>query len=214
MLFMVMVLLTACPALSDQVTVARLHYGGGGEWYWGPSSLPNLLAFVRENTGVDAAEEEVSVALDDDRVFEYPFLYATGHGDFRLTEEETARLREYCLRGGFFFVNDSYGLRPDFEREIERTFPDRELVELPHDHPIYHTVFDFPNGLPKIHKHDGLAPQGLAIVDDEGRVMVFFAYESDIGDGWEDPDVHNDPPEIRTTALQMGANIFVYALTH
>ena len=195
------------------VTIARLKYDGGGNWYWGPSAIPNMHTFLRENTPIEVEDQEVTVTATDPQLFRYPFLYMTGHGNIKFSDDEVAALRTYLENGGFLFANDSYSLAPAFRREIARVFPDKQLVELPFTHPIYHTLFDFPNGLPKIHKHDGKPAQGFAIILD-GRVAVFFAFESDIGDGWEDQEVYNDPPEKHLASLRMGANLISYALTH
>jgi hypothetical protein len=195
------------------VTVARLQYDGGGNWYWGRSALPNLHKFLNENTPIKALDNEVSVRADDPELFKYPFLFLTGHGNISFTENEVTALRYYLDNGGFIFANDSYSLATAIRREFKNVLPKSEFVELPFSHPIYHTLFDFPNGLPKIHKHDEKPPQGFAIIIDD-KVRVFFAYESDIGDGWEDPDVYNDPPEKRLAALRMGANLVAYALTN
>jgi hypothetical protein len=192
-------------------TIARLKYGGGGDWYWGSSAIPNMLKFLKENTNIPVNEEEVRVSIMDDDLFSYPFLFMTGHGNIKFTDNELDRLRNYLTHGGFLFANDSYGLKKAFFREMKRVFPDKDLVELPFGHGIYHCYYDFPDGLPKIHKHDGKPPQGFGIFY-EGRLIVFFVYESDIGDGWEDPQVHNDPPEKREAALKMGANIVTWAL--
>ena len=194
-------------------TVARLKYPGGGDWYWGSSALPNLLSYIEKNTNIPVNSDEVRVEVRDDRLFEYPFLYATGHGNVHFSDEDIERLRRYLLGGGFLFFNDSYGMDQSIRREVQRLFPDRALVELPFSHPIYHCYYDFPNGLPKIHEHDNKPAQGFAILDGE-RVILFYAYEADIGDGWEDPQVHNDPPPKRDAALRMGTNLAFYALTH
>jgi hypothetical protein len=192
-------------------TIARLKYGGGGNWYWGYSAVPNMLKFLEENTNIKVDEKIVTVSPTDKDFFSYPFLFLTGHGYMRFTEEEVERLRIYLTSGGFLFANDSYGLINDFKREMKRVFPDKELVELPFTHGIYSCFWNFPNGLPKIHKHDGKPPQGFGIFH-EGRLVVFFVYESDIGDGWEDPQVYNDPPEKREAALKMGTNIIIWSL--
>jgi hypothetical protein len=193
--------------------VARLHYSGGGDWYWGNSAIPNFLAFVNENTDFPVDTMEQIVTITDPDLFRYPFLFATGHGVMKFTPEERERLRRYLAGGGFLFVNDSYGMETSFKREVGELFPEREMVQLPFDHPIYHCFFDFPNGPPKIHEHDEQAPRGWAILLD-GRVALYFLVESDIGDGWEDSQVHNDPPELRLKALQMGVNILTYALLY
>jgi hypothetical protein len=195
------------------VTIARLRYDGGGNWYWGRSAIPNMHNFLKENTSIPVNDLEINVRATDTDLFKYPFLFLTGHGNIVFSDDEAAALRIYLENGGFLFANDSYGLAGAIRREMKKIFPDRELLELPFSHPIYHSRYDFPNGLPKIHKHDEKPPQGFAIIIDD-RACVFFAYESDIGDGWEDPEVYNDPPEKRLAALRMGANLVTYALTH
>ena len=194
-------------------TIARLKYGGGGDWYSNASSLPNLLREIRQRTTIETQENEARVSVMDEDLFNYPFLYMNGHGNIKFTPEEVDRLRQYLIGGGFLHADDNYGMDKSFRREIKRVFPDKELVELPFNHPIYHSFYDFPNGLPKIHEHDGKPAQGFGIFH-EGRLVVFYTYQCDLGDGWEDPDVHNDPPEKREAALQMGINIVVYAMTH
>jgi len=193
-------------------TIAQLQYGGGGDWYANPSSLPNLLTYLRENTNMDVASEPGRVQIMDNDLANYPYLYMTGHGNVRFTDEEVSRLRRYLINGGFLHADDNYGMDVSFRREIKRVFPDKDLVELPYNHPIYHCWFDFPNGLPKIHEHDGKRPQGFGIFH-EGRLVVFYSYETDLGDGWEDQHIHNNPAEKRRAALRMGTNIVVYALT-
>src|SRR3990172_479349 len=191
-------------------TIARLKYSGGGDWYWGASAIPNMLQFLKENSNLRVAEDEVKVELMDENLFNYPFLFMTGHGNIKFPDEEVERLRTYLTHGGFLLANDSYGLDAAFRREMKKVFPDKELVDLPFNHGIYHCYYDFPNGLPKIHKHDEKPAQGFGIFY-EGRLAVFYTYESDIGDGWEDPQVHNDPPEKREAALRMGGNIVTWA---
>ncbi|HEY8484792.1 MAG TPA: DUF4159 domain-containing protein [Longimicrobiales bacterium] len=194
------------------LTIAQLQYGGGGDWYANPSGLPNLLAAIRERTGLPVSDRPAQVKLTDPALWNYPYLYMTGHGNVRFTEEEVQILRRYLLSGGFLHADDNYGMDESFRREIKRVFPDKELVELPVDHPVYHSLYDFENGLPKIHKHDGKPAQGFGILH-EGRLLVFYSYESDLGNGWEDPDRYNDPPELREAALRMGVNLFLYALS-
>ena len=194
-------------------TVARLHYRGGGDWYNDPSIIPNLLRFIREHTTLPTAEDEVQVSLDDEELFSYPFLFMTGHGRISFSEQEAKRLREYLENGGFLYADDDYGMDRYFRQEIKKVFPDKELVELPVSHPIYHVVFDFPKGLPKIHEHDGKPAQGFGIFHN-GRLVVYYTYQTNISDGWADPEVHGDPEWIREAALKMGTNIVIYALTH
>lgn len=194
-------------------TVARLQYSGGGDWYWGSSAIPNLLDFLEEEAGLSVNKSEVRVKPSDPKLFSYPFIFSTGHGNIRMTDDELVAMRRYLTGGGFWLINDSYGMDASVRRELKRIFPDRELVELPFSHSIYQSPYQFPNGLPKIHRHDDQPPRGFAIMDGD-RVVVFYVHESDIGDGWEDPQVHKDPPAKRLEALKMGANLAVYALTH
>ena len=201
------------PAIPSAVTVARLRYDGGGNWYWGRSAIGNLHEFLSRETSIKTRDAEVNVKATDPDLFKYPFLFMTGHGNIVFSDDEAAALRTYLEKGGFLFANDSYGLANSIRREMKKVFPDREFVELPFSHPVYHSKYDFPNGLPKIHKHDEKPPQGFGIIIDD-RLCVFFAYESDIGDGWEDSEVYEDPPEKRLAALKMGANLVTYALTH
>lgn len=198
---------------SDALVIARIRYAGGGDWYNGPTEIPNLLAYVGANTTVRTAGIEARVEIGDDALFAYPIAYLTGHGNIRLSEEEVRRLRAYLENGGFLLANDDYGLDKAFRREMARVFPDKDLVELPPDFGVFHTPYSFPQGLPKIHEHDNARPQAFGIFHD-GRLVVFYAFESDIGDGWDDPDVHRDTPELREAALKMGTNIIVWALTH
>lgn len=196
------------------MSIARVKYGGGGDWYSDEQSLPELLAFVRQNTLLDVAPDADIVELTSDKLFSFPYVYLTGHGNISLTPAEVERLRQYLLGGGFLHIDDNYGLDEHVRRELEKVFPQRPLEELPYDHPIYQARFTFPDGLPKIHEHEGKPPKGFGIRDGNGRVMVFYTYESDLGDGWEPASVHNNPPEKREAALRMGANILTYAMTH
>ena len=200
------------PARGEPIRIAKLKYGGGGDWYSNPSSLPNLLAEARRRTAIEVAPQEDLITPLDPKLHEYPFLFITGHGNIRFEPEEAARLREYLLGGGFLHVDDNYGLDASFRREVKKLFPDRELVELPFSHEIYHCFYDFPGGLPKIHEHHGGPPHGYGIIH-EGRVVLFYSFNTDLSDGWESPDVHNDPPEAREAALKMGINVLMYALT-
>jgi hypothetical protein len=199
--------------VTDEVAIARLKYPGGGDWYWESSAIPNLITFLRQNTSIPIAKDEVRVDLSDPKLFNYPFLYMTGHGNVNFRAEDIDVLRKYLNAGGFILANDSYGLIKAFNREMKKLFPDQEPREIPFNHGIFDCYYKFPNGLPKIHKHDGKPPQlfGWFVGD---RLAVVLTFESDIGDGWEDPQVHNDPPEKRTAALQMGTNVLVWALTH
>lgn len=197
---------------APHLTIARLQYEGGGDWYANPSSLPNLLDAIRERTSLKVDHTEARVTLMDDKLFDYPFIHVTGHGNIHFSDAEIVRLREYLERGGFLHVDDNYGLDPYFRREIKRVFPDRPLVDVPLSHPIYHIVYDFPKGLPKIHVHDGLPARGFGIFLGT-RLAVYYSFSSDLGNGWEDPSVYHDPPALHEAALRMGVNLFVYAVT-
>lgn len=199
------------PPRDTLFTIARLQYEGGGDWYANPSSLTNLLDAIRERTGIRIAEKEAVVRPSDATLRDHPFLYMTGHGNVAFTLEERSALREHLLAGGFLHADDNYGLDESFRREIQAIFPDRELVELPADHAVFHSFYDFPEGIPKVHEHDGASPQAFGIFDNE-RLMVFYSYESDLGDGWEDAEVHEDPEEVRELALRMGVNLFIHVL--
>ncbi|HXV87262.1 MAG TPA: DUF4159 domain-containing protein [Gemmatimonadales bacterium] len=192
--------------------LARLHYDGGGDWYANPSSLPNLLAAVREQTALRVADRERVVRLTGPDLWEVPYLYMTGHGNVRFSDEEVRILRSYLSQGGFLHADDNYGMDQSFRREIARVFPDRPLTEVPLDHPVYRIVHQFAQGIPKIHEHDGLPAQGFGVFLDD-RLAVFYSYQTDLGDGWEDPDVHGDPEPVRALALRMGVNLIAYAVT-
>lgn len=197
---------------TPRLAIARLQYDGGGDWYANPSSITNLLAAIAERTTLDVERNEARVSLTDNRLWDYPFLHMTGHGNVMFSETEVTRLREYLLRGGFLHVSDNYGLDESFRREIARVFPDRELVDVPLSHPIYNIVYDLPAGVPKIHEHDGKPARGYGIFVGN-RLAVFYDHESDLGNGWEDVGTYNDPPELHELALRMGVNLFVYAVT-
>ncbi len=195
-----------------ELAVARLQYDGGGDWYANPSSLPNLIAAINERTSLKVDPTEARVTLMDDRLFDYPFLHATGHGNIHFSDAEIVRLRQYLAQGGFLHVDDNYGLDPSFRREIARVYPDRPLVDVPLSHPIYHIVYDFPRGIPKIHVHDGLPARGFGIFLGD-RLVVYYSFSSDLGNGWEDVGTYTDPPALHEKALEMGINLFVYAVT-
>lgn len=203
---------TPAAGVVPRMTIARLQYEGGGDWYANPSSLPNLLEAIRTRTTLPVEDTEARVTLLDERLWDYPYLHVTGHGPFRLSEAEVVRLREYLTRGGFLHVDDNYGLDETFRREIARVFPDRPLTDVPLSHSIYHLVYDFPKGLPKIHEHDGKPPRGLGIFLGD-RLAVYYSHESDLGNGWEDVGTYDDPPALHESALRMGVNLFVYAVT-
>lgn len=211
-LLSLLLLAPSVPGAGETFTIARLKYGGGGDWYSNPSSLPNLMRFVREKAGIAASDKEAVVSLSGEDIFNYPVVYMNGHGNVSFADKEAALLRRYLTGGGFLIADDNYGMDKSFRREMKKVFPDKDLVLLPKDHPVFKAVFPFPEGLPKIHEHDGLPAQAFAIFH-EGRMVVFYSYQSDLGDGWEDPSVHNDPEELHTAALQMGANLISWALS-
>ncbi|GAA4281802.1 DUF4159 domain-containing protein [Gaetbulibacter aestuarii] len=193
--------------------IALLKYKGGGDWYANPTSLPNLVAFCNTHINTKIDPNVPTVEAESPEIFQYPFVHMTGHGNVLFDDETAANLRKYVLSGGFLHIDDNYGLKPYIERELKKVFPDKELIELPADHPIFSAFYKFPKGLPKIHEHDGKRPQAFGIFND-GRLVILFTYECDLGDGWESPAVHNDPPEIREQALEMGANIVKYVFEH
>jgi hypothetical protein len=199
-------------AESQDLKIAKLQYDGGGDWYANKTALPNLIAFTNQQlkTSIYVDEDVVEVGSPD--LFLYPYIYMTGHGNVRFSEVQAENLRKYLLAGGFLHVDDNYGLDPFFRLEIKRVFPDKQLVEIPFNHPIYHQKFNFDDGLPKIHEHDGLPAQGFGIIH-EGRLICFYSYESDLGNGWEDQNIHKDPESKRLEALQMGANIISYVFS-
>ncbi len=192
-------------------TIGRLHYEGGGDWYANPSSLPNLLAALRARTGIPVEREERTVTLGSDELWSVPYIYMTGHGNVRFSDDELRILRSYLSQGGFLHVDDNYGMDSSIRRELARLFPGQELTDVPLDHPVYHVVYEMPKGIPKIHEHDGKPAQGLGLFLN-GRLVVFYSYQSDLGDGWEDPEVHKDPPEKHELALRMGVNLYAYAV--
>jgi hypothetical protein len=192
--------------------LARIKYRGAGDWYNDPSSLKNLAEFTQQQVPIAINPEYDDVAVGSSNLFDYPFAFLTGHGSLRINQAEAANLRQYLDNGGFLYIDDDYGLDKHFRNIIKQVYPNEELIEIPFEHPIYHQVYDFPEGLPKIHEHDGKAPRGYGILR-EGRLVLFYTYESNLADGWANPEVHNDPAPVRQKALQMGANILVYALT-
>lgn len=195
-----------------RLAIARVQYEGGGDWYANPSSLPNLLQAIAERTSLPVERTEAKVKLTDSSLFDFPFLHITGHGEIKFSPVEVARLREYLQRGGFLHVDDNYGLDSSFRREIHKVFPDRPLSEVPSSHPIYHLVYDFVNGPPKVHEHDGKPAQGFGIFIGN-RLAVYYTYSADLGNGWEDVGTYPDPPALHEQALRMGVNLFTYAVT-
>jgi hypothetical protein len=199
---------------SSDFVIARVQYRGGGDWYNDPSCLPNLCRFLKENTAIDAVPEERKILLLDETLFSYPVLFLTGHGRIVFSEEEASRLRAYLLHGGFLYADDDYGMDSYFRAAMKTVFPERDFSELPFSHGIFSIHFAFPGGLPKIHEHNNKPPQGFGLFDDRKRLMVFYTFETNLSDGWTDPQVHRDPEEKRQEAFRMGTNIVIWALTH
>ena len=193
--------------------IAVLKYNGGGDWYSNPTSVPNLVSFCNENINTNISEEIETVEEGSLEIFNYPFLHMTGHGNVIFSFEEAKNLREYLLAGGFLHIDDNYGMDPFVRSEIKKVFPNSDLVEIPPSHAIFHQSYDFNNGLPKIHEHDKNNPQAFGVFL-EGKLVLFYTYESDLGDGWEDPEVHNDSESTRLQALKMGANILEYVFSN
>ena len=196
-------------AQKQEVKIALLKYNGGGDWYANPTSLPNLIAYCNTNLKTNINPEPATIEIGTPELFNYPFAHITGHGNIIFSESEANNLRIYLEGGGFLHVDDNYGIDEFFRREIKKVFPEKELVELPPGHPIFHQKYKFNEGLPKIHEHDNKPPQAFGIFIDD-RLVCLYTHEADLGDGWEDADVHNDPAEVREKALKMGANIIQY----
>ena len=209
----------ATPTLDAQVrslsalTIARVKYAGGGDWYNDPSAEVNLLRFVGAHTAIDVNPQYEYVDISSEKLFAYPFLFLTGHGNITFTDVEAQRLGAYLERGGFLYADDDYGMDRPFRREMKKVFPDADFVELPFSHPIFSTPFAFPNGVPKTHEHDNKPPHGFGLFHN-GRLVLFYTVESNPSDGWADPEIHGDPPAVRTEALRFGTNIVVWALSH
>ena len=193
--------------------IAKLKYNGGGDWYANKTALPNLIKFSNAELGTNLDPEEDIVEVGSRDIFLYPYVYMTGHGNVVFSEAEAANLRKYLIAGGFLHIDDNYGLDKFIRLELKKVFPELELMEIPFDHPIYHQKFDFPKGLPKVHEHDGKPAQGFGLIY-QGRLIVFYSYECDLGNGWEDQRIHNDPEEKRLEALRMGCNILAYCFTN
>jgi hypothetical protein len=210
--FLASILLLLTPTMEQEpaLRLALLKYNGGGDWYANPTSLGNLATFCNSALGTDLNPDYATVEVGSADLFNYPWIHMTGHGNVVFSPAEAENLRNYLIGGGFLHVDDNYGMDPYIRVALKQVFPELTLTELPFEHEIYHQQFKFPQGLPKTHEHDGKAPQGFGLIY-EGRVVVFYTYECDLGDGWEDPEVHRDPPDVRQKALQMGANIVSYA---
>lgn len=196
----------------NNLKIAKLKYQGGGDWYANKTALPNLIEFCNQQLNMNLAAEEDVVDVGSQEIFYYPYIYMTGHGNVVFSDQQAENLRNYLIAGGFLHIDDNYGMDPFVRLEMKKVFPALDFVELPFDHPIYRQKFTFKTGVPKIHEHDGKPPQGLGILY-QGRLLCFYSYESDLGNGWEDQSVHNDPEAVRQQALKMGANILSFCFT-
>jgi hypothetical protein len=194
----------------NELKLAKLKYNGGGDWYANKTALPNLIAFCNQQLNMNLAPQDDAVEVGSQDLFLYPYIYMTGHGNVFFSDQEAQNLRNYLISGGFLHIDDNYGLDPYVRPEMKKVFPELDFVELPFDHPIYQQKFVFKDGLPKVHEHDGKPPQGFGLIY-QGRLVCFYSYESDLGNGWEDRSIYNNPEEIRQQALRMGANIISFA---
>ncbi|MEQ9374822.1 MAG: DUF4159 domain-containing protein [Imperialibacter sp.] len=211
-LALVMLSFSAVAQQDNTMKIAKLKYHGGGDWYANKTALPNLAKFCNETLGTALAPSEDAVDVGSPEIFLYPYVYMTGHGNVLFSDPEATNLREYLVSGGFLHIDDNYGLDQFVRLEMKKVFPELEFIELPFSHPIYHQKYQFADGLPKIHEHDGKAPMGYGLIY-EGRLVCFYSYECDLGNGWEDQSIYNDPETVRLKALQMGANIIAYCFT-
>lgn len=201
-----------CGAQAQELKISKLKYNGGGDWYANKTALPNLIEFCNRNLNMRLHPEEEVVEVGSTELFLYPYVYMTGHGNVVFSDAEAQNLRNYLIGGGFLHIDDNYGLDKFIRLEMKKVFPELEFVELPFDHPIYHQKYQFKEGPPKIHEHDGLPPQGLGLIY-KGRLVCYYTYEIDLGNGWEDQSIHNNPESVRQQALKMGANIISYSFT-
>lgn len=208
----ILILLTELCFAQGGFKIAKLKYSGGGDWYANKTSLPNLIKFCNTNLKTSIAPEEEVVEAGSQELFSYPFVHMTGHGNVVFSPKDAENLRNYLTGGGFLHIDDNYGMDKFVRLEMKKVFPELEFIEIPYSHPIYHQKYNFPNGLPKVHEHDGKAPKGYGLIY-EGRLVCFYSYETDLGNGWEDQVIYNDPEELRQKALQMGSNIVAFALT-
>ena len=212
LIFPLVALLSFKPG-NPSIKIALVKYNGGGDWYANlQTSLPNLISFCNKNLGTSIDPQQAIVEVGSPEIFNYPFMHITGHGNIVFSEKEAENLRNYLMAGGFLHIDDNYGMDKFVRPQLKKVFPELDLVELPYSHPIYHQKFEFKNGLPKIHEHDNKPPQGFGLIY-QGRLVCFYSVECDLGDGWEDPEVHRDSPEAREKALKMGANLIQYAFT-
>lgn len=212
LLFMALLLVIGTASSPPSFQIALLKYSGGGDWYANPTSLPNLVKFANKNLTTNISPDIATVDAGSPEIMNYPFIHMTGHGNVVFSDQEAQNIRKYLMAGGFLHIDDNYGLDKFVRSQMKKVFPELDFVELPFNHPIYHQKFEFANGLPKIHEHDNKPPQGFGLIWN-GRLVCFYTYECDLGDGWEDPEVHKDSEPTRTKALQMGSNILEYVFT-
>lgn len=209
LLFLLPILSSFAPPSSFQIGL--LKYKGGGDWYANPTSIKNLAKFCNENLGTNINPEQAEIEVGSPDIFNFPFIHMTGHGNVVFSTQEAENLRKYLMAGGFLHIDDNYGMDPFVRTQMKKVFPELDFIELPFSYPIYHQKFEFKDGLPKIHEHDGKPAQGFGLIYN-GRLVCFYSYECDLGDGWEDPEVHKDSPETRLKALKMGANLVQYVI--
>jgi len=211
--FLIIVLTNVYTQIPGSFFITRIQYDGGGDWYSDPSSIPNMLHFLDKHTNIKVNPFEVRAKIGDDLFNKSSYLYLTGHGNISLSNKESIILRDHLINGAFLHADDNFGIDNSFRREMKKVFPDKDWVELPQNHEIFKILFNFPNGLPKIHEHNNTRPQALGLFENQ-RLLVLYTFESDLGDGWEDPEVHDNPNELRMDALRMGTNIILYNLSH
>jgi len=207
-----LMLFIAAPSGQGTLQIALLKYSGGGDWYANPTSLTNLATFCNTELQMNLNPDYATVEAGSADLFNYPFVHMTGHGNVVFSDAEAENLRTYLIAGGFLHIDDNFGMDPYVRLAMKKVFPETDFVEIPWEHPIYHQRFNFEKGLPKIHQHEGKPPQGFGLLW-QGRLVCFYTYECDLGDGWEDPEVHKDPPAVRRLALEMGANIVSYVFS-
>lgn len=209
-LFIFLCIILGISETGNSQEIATLKYGGGGDWYANPTALPNLIKFCNQNINTKFSENPATVETGSVEIFQYPYIYMTGHGNVYFSESDIENLRNYLFSGGFLHIDDNYGMDVFLRPELKKLFPEKELIELPPSHPIFNLHYKFPNGIPKIHEHDNKPPQAFGIFEND-RLVLLYTYETDLGNGWENQEIHNNPEEVRQKALQMGANIIKYA---
>ena len=211
MKFIVIIIFSISLLSGQSFSIARVHYDGGGDWYSNASSLPNLLRYLEKNTTMSVHHKEYKIKLTIENLNQNPYLYLNGHGNIKFNDDEVIALRSALMNGSFLHADDNYGMDKSFRREMKKVFPSKNFVNLPNNHPIFNSYYNFQNGLPKIHEHDNKPPQALGIFE-EDKLILLYTYESDLGDGWEDKSVHNNPENLRQEALKMGTNIIIYSM--